>query len=524
MRSTLIVLLAVLLLLPAFAFAQRINLQGSNELKWADGEETIGGSGRAKRYMEDRLNLDLYYDNLRFGTRFTQLQPSEFGQTLTGSATLEKRFLEYNNDDRMFFLRAGDFYTTWGRGLTLNLIEDIDLGFDSGLDGLLVRGEWKLLSVEALTGRSYSNFLGAVREAQVNGANIEADLPLSMEVGLNLMHLTPAGTNTYEENRTWGGYAEWNGDLMSMYAEHAREYVTLPVGVTNPNDENHASYFSLSGYKGDFGVILDYKNYQYYKYGPGAGSDSPYAPTADALAFHVPPAGQREFTSNLMSKHPHIVRYNDEVGGQLELTWSPEIASFSLSTALSSTHENADAWMPVLKEENSPYREAFLEMTAYPTMGSYLLAWAGWNEDLVFSNTSGVRSRLSWTKRMVLGGEYEMDLPVERWSGLVSAEGMNVTSILNDDSEVSHMEARFEAGVVYLANYTLTAAFEWSEEPDNLDGRASWFNVTGRAVIADNHELIVSAGRERGGLVCTSGKCRQVTPFNGVKVGLVSLF
>ncbi len=524
MRTVTIALLIFMLILPCALQAQQINLQGSNEMKWADGEETQGDVTSSKRYFEDRLNMDMFYDNIRFGARFTMLQPSEFGETRLGNETLEKRFLEYRNDDRTFYLRAGDFYTTWGRGLTLNLIEDIDLGFDSGLDGLLVGSNWRFLKAEALSGRSTSNYLGAVREAQISGANVEADLPLNIDLGVNAMLLTPAGTNTYEENRTYGAYADWQGDWVSVYVEHAQEYVTLPTGHANEDDDNRGSYMSVSAYKGQFGIILDYKNYQYHKYGSGQGSNSPYAPTADALAFHSPPAVQREFTSNLMSKHPHIVKYNDEVGGQVELTWSPDFATISLSTALSSSHEDEDSWMPVLKEENSPYRETFIEVSAYPTMGSYLLAWAGYNEDLIFSKTISTSSRVSWTKRMVLGGEYETDLPFGGITGIVSAEGMNVTEILNDDSEVDHMEARFELGAIYMANYTIIGALEWSEEPDDLDGKDTWVSITGRAVIAENHELLVTVGRERGGLVCSSGKCRTVTPFSGVKIGLVSIF
>ncbi|MBD3165570.1 hypothetical protein GF324_03150 [bacterium] len=513
-----ILLLLVFTLTVPPVSAQEFNLSGNNEVKWADGIETIGGDQRTKRYFEDRLNIDGYYGNLRLGLRFTMLQPSEFGEEQTGMETLEKRFLEYTGYDGDLYVRAGHVYTVWGRGLTLALMEDIVQGFDSGLDGVHVKGRTEWVEAEAISGRSEAGYLGLVREAQASGAHVAFNLPYNFTLAGQALLVTPVeAVNSYSESRTWGGYLAYSGPV-DAHIEHAQEYVSVS------DDENRGTYAGFSTYVGKFGISLDYKNYLYYRYGSGLGSGSTYSQSVDVLPFHSAPIVQREFTSNLFGKHPHIVRFEDEVGAQVEVTWSPgSIGTLVLSMAQSSAHETEDAWLPSLKEEDSPYREVFAELQSYPSPEIYLIGWAGWNEELVYYNEGAVRSRVSWNKRTVLGAKTEYTFSPE-WTVLVGAEGMNVEEIQIDDSSESHLEALLNLGFIYRANYSVTAALEMTGEENPDENRDTWFNVQARAFIANRHELLVTIGQERGGLVCTSGKCRLVTPFNGVKVTFTSLF
>ena len=75
MRFRFFTLPALLLLIPASRSTaiQDFSTQGSNEAKWAQGEENIAGITRDTNYLENRLNLDLYSGNLRLGARFTLL-------------------------------------------------------------------------------------------------------------------------------------------------------------------------------------------------------------------------------------------------------------------------------------------------------------------------------------------------------------------------------------------------------------------------------------------------------------------
>jgi len=509
-RPILAFLLASMLIAPLYA--QGISIQGSNEMRWADGQETLGGQQQTKRYFENRLNTDFYYNRIRIGTRITMLQPSEFGETRFGPETLEKRFLEFSDPQNNYRMRVGDFTTTWGRGLTLALLEDVNQGFDSGLDGMLVAGESGPFEVEVLAGRSHGGWLGLVREAQISGGHLGVTLPAGFAAGGQALLVTPVpDVNSYRENRSYGGYLSFDGSAVSLWAEHAIEE------VDGSGSDHDASYGSLSWYGGRVGIALDYKRYRYYRFTSGlSGAGSTYAQSVGTLPFHNAPVVQREFTSNLFSKHPHIVRFDDEVGVQLEVTYNPTNAStLVLSYSQSSQFVEREGWVPLLDEEESPFRELFLELTAYPAASWYMSAWTGYNEEVVFTNR-----RISWTRQVVAGAGSDIVLTPD-WSLKSSAEGVRVEDVAVGDD---YFDGLVVAGVTWRSRYTAAVTYEWTGQQNPPNDASQWVKVDMGAFIANRHELLVTIGQERGGLVCSSGKCRVVTPFDGVKVSLTTLF
>ncbi len=512
----LLLVLAALIMLPR-AQGQEFSVQGNNEMRWADGTERLGGEERAKRYFEDRLNLDFYYGSLRMGARFTMLQPSEFGEQRTGEQTLDKRFIEYDDPDVGIRLRAGDFYTVWGRGLTLALVEDINQGFDSGLDGFFASANYGALEAEVISGRSEAGILGYVREAQVSGGHVGAYLPFGLTLGGQAVLVSEVeNANSYEENKTYGGYVAYDGAGFSLWGEHAREFVD---GV---DEDYHASYLSGSFYLGRFAAALDYKRYHYHLYGSGLGGGAgDYAQSINILPFHSAPIVQREFTSNLLSKHPHIVRFDDEVGLQAELTYSfGTMNTLILNLNQSSSFVEEDAWVPSLDEERSPSRTAYLELNAYPGRNWYLIGWTGWSEDLVYREEQGEGTRVFWEKRTAAGMTHEIGVLPE-WTAKLSGEGLYVDD-LNFDEQ--YYDALFILGATYQSSYSVAVTYEMTTQENPSEGRSNWVKLDATAFIANRHELLLTVGQERGGLVCTSGKCRLVTPFNGVKLTWTTLF
>lgn len=80
---------------------------------------------------------------------------------------------------------------------------------------------------------------------------------------------------------------------------------------------------------------------------------------------------------------------------------------------------------------------------------------------------------------------------------------------------------------------SLTLVVELSDDPDQTDDpatleieteRRTWLGITGTATLTDRHELIVFAGKRRGGTACTSGTCYLVPDFEGVEMRLASRF
>ncbi len=518
MRFRFFTLPALLLLIPASRSPaiQDFSIQGSNEAKWAQGEENIAGITRDADYLENRLNLDLYSGNLRLGARCTLLDPSEFGEERSGLELLEKRFLEYTGPRGDLHVRVGDFYTVWGRGLTLALVEDITQGFDSGLNGVLVGGVYDGFELEGLYGFSRADYLGQVDEAGVAGAHLGVNLPNGFSSGIQGIVCEPVeDTVAGHENNTYGTYMALDRSTYSLWAEHAVEEV---AGV---DDDHYATYLSGSWYGSGLGIAVDYKRYRYNLRGGGyTGAGSIYARSAEVLPFYNAPVVQREFTSLLLGRHPHIVRFEDEVGLQVELTWSAtDLWTLILQAGQSSSFSKKEGWLPTFNEEDSPFRELFFEANAFPLPGWYLTGWLGANEDLIYYDGDGVRARVSWQRRFVVGTANEVEL-LRKWSLSGSTEFGQVENV---DLEKSFVEGLFMLGLNWGTDYSLAVTVETSGEEDPVAGRSAWVKLDGRAMVADRHELLITIGRERGGLVCTSGRCRLVAPFNGVKITLTSL-
>jgi Family of unknown function (DUF6029) len=519
-NCSLLILLIVFLIIPFDSFAEdELSIQGSNEMRLAKGTETIGVEEGDKVYFENRLNFNLYYGNFTGGTRFTLLRPSELHELQKpddiGLKTIEKRYIEYSNPDHQYQVRLGDFYTVWGRGLTLALYEDIVIGFDSGLEG----GQFKIsrdnFEFEAISGWSTNGYQGLVRKAQVSGAHIDYTLPKGFGIGLQAISVTPVEIDdepTYDEaNQTVGGYLRFDGSSLSFWAEHAQEF------IEDVDDDFFASYASASYFVGNLGVLVDYKRYKYYKYSsPETVSDN-YKTSTHTLSFHNAPIVQREFTSPLFAKHPHLVNFDNEVGIQVELTYTPfEWGTFILAMAQSNAMIHDDLFIPGLKEENSPYRELFLELNAYPSSTWSLIGWLGTSEELIYNFEA--EARTDWKRRQVLGTLNEFSVNSD-WSVKASAEVADVSDIITDES---FNDGLFTLGLNFRTQYTLAATIEVTGQ-EGLD-KDQWIKIDGRAFIADRHEIIFTYGSERGGLVCTSGKCRLVNPFEGFKVTITSLF
>ncbi len=520
-NCSLLILLLVFLVLPQTSQAEdEFSIQGSNEMRAASGEEIkVSGETGDKVYFENRLNFNFYYGNFTGGGRLTLLRPSELHELQrpddVNLESIEKRYIEYSNPDLQIQLRVGDFYTVWGRGLTLALYEDIIIGFDSGLEGAQFKMTEGNLEFEVISGWSKYGYQGLVRESQVSGAHIDYTLPKGFGVGLQGIVITPMDDSddpTYkDENKTFGGYLRFDGSSLSFWAEHAQEY------IEDIDDDFYASYASASYFIGNLGVLVDYKRYKYYMNPSPSGFSSDVKVPPHTSSFHNAPIVQREFTSPLFAKHPHLIDFDNEVGLQVELTYTPfEWGTFILAMAQSNAMTYNDLFIPNLNEENSPYRELFLELNAYPASTWSLIGWVGSSEELSYNFDA--KSRSEWKRRQVLGTLNEFGLN-SNWSMKASAEAANVVDVIADDS---YIEGIFTVGLNWRTQYTLAATYEVTG--NDAATTTSWFKIDGRAFIADRHELIFTYGAERGGLVCTSGKCRVVNPFDGFKITITSLF
>ncbi|MBT7615803.1 MAG: hypothetical protein HN590_00805, partial [Calditrichaeota bacterium] len=122
-----------------------LSITGQNKIRY--GRQAVSQTGLTDDlyYLENYFELFASFEKFRFHVRQRYLMPSEYGQRLDGLAAFDKIDVEYITDHLR--IKGGDFYQEWGRGLLMGSLESIDLNFDSGLEGLVVEGDYKNFEV-----------------------------------------------------------------------------------------------------------------------------------------------------------------------------------------------------------------------------------------------------------------------------------------------------------------------------------------------------------------------------------------
>lgn len=94
-----------------------------------------------KIMMFSWLNLTYSYDKILVGTRFeSALNPLPGFDSKNNGTGFPYRFVSYADDD--FEITVGSFYEQFGNGLILRSYEDKSIDFDNTLDGVRVKSKW----------------------------------------------------------------------------------------------------------------------------------------------------------------------------------------------------------------------------------------------------------------------------------------------------------------------------------------------------------------------------------------------
>jgi hypothetical protein len=78
----------------------------------------------------------------------------------------------------------------------------------------------------------------------------------------------------------------------------------------------------------------------------------------------------------------------------------------------------------------------------------------------------------------------------------------------------------FNVSFTFFSKYSAGFRYELTTNKFETGGRKNWFVFEGGVRFESNHTFILSYGRERGGTVCSNGICRQVLPFDGLRITL----
>ncbi len=521
----------------------------SNLLRYGNGYEYTGAVRSAKEYFENLTDARLNVNGVIFGVRYEVSDPIEYGLNFVG---IRKRYIEYNHEVGIS-LRAGDYWETISRGLSLNVFEDRPLGYDTGIDGVRVtynktfgkKNPFKVKGQILGGDIEYSDYLDPdrIEKYKVRGAYAEISPVKPVTLGLNYIYsigelpelneLTKVTSDVPEINLS---YNTQDFEFYISYA-HKSSIITPNSIYTNPlTGLGDGIYSSLSYSFGNVGLTLDYKNYRFDITLPDNRSNT--RPTR-MLPYQNPPTAIKEHTSVLISRNPHVVDFNDEVGGQIDIAYVPnEKLAFNFNGSIASRHyqytdtdttanisyqrvERSGSFLPDLDDPFSPFWEFYLEGEYYASEKIYTkLAFARQSSTL-YNQLNPLSSEKLFTSTIPVEFKYSLD---EDYTIKFIGETQWVHNSIRLSEDKNYTNQYLALSLQRSPNVTLTFSSEFTSDDEEPSGKNSWFLGEATYQINQSNTVGVSYGTERGGLKCTNGICRYVNPFSGFRLSVATQF
>jgi len=547
-----ILILLVIIFSSSVSYAQlnlNVDAAVSNLLRYGNGYEFTGNIRSPKEYFENLTDARLSINGVIFGLRYEISDPIEYGLDFKG---IRKRYIEYKHESGVS-LRAGDFWETISRGLSLNVFEDRALGYDTGIDGVRVGYQKTFgkkypvkLKTQLIGGNiNYSDYLTPERieKYKVRSAFAEVSPIKPLTLGLNYVYsigdLPEDQVNTVVKTNLPEANLNLNFSDFQLYAAYSHK-----TSLVSPNEifpdpitaKGDGFYSSLSYSRDKIGLTLDYKNYRYDITLPDNRSNT--RPTR-MLPYQNPPTAQKEHTSTLITRNPHVVDFNDEVGGQADIVYAPtDKLSFNFNGSVASRHyqyqdidttsitsykriERNDSYIPSLDDALSPFWEYYLEGEYYASDKVYAKLAFARQSSIVYNQINPLNSEKLFTSTVPV--EIKYSLTKEYTLTLITEMQWVHNSIrVSEDKNFTNQYASLTLSRSPNLNFTFNC--EFTDDDEEPTGKKSWFLGEVNYKLNQSNTITVGFGSERGGLRCANGICRFVKPFSGFRATVQTQF
>jgi len=503
---------AVGLLLVGFrslSLAAELSIQGVNQAEcWLYKQDYA-------THLEDKLDLNLRYGDLRGGLGFFLYEPSKPWNVDRQPLRLFDYTVAYS--PKQLELLYGKFFQTFGKGLALRTYSDDDFRHYKSLHGL--RGTMRLpLSTELvlLGARMRDIFFQentykvmnadsdhADTTDQALGANLESR-PLGF-LGVGGRYVRVNRTRDMEQypdpdswprifNELYGGNLTATAGPVELYGEVCQRLGTKPY--VGGREKGLGYYLSGTVALGNYSLLGEYMNY-------------------DKLGFpDVVLAGRKTYRytdpPTPIKSGVAINRGVDERGYSLTASGTP-VASLYVEATYGSLDAPRDTSKGVLEGEGK---------VRY-SLGS------DWTFEAKFNHMVQKNIELHVASRSTDKPTVHVNYLLGRHTFALEAEYNFVTEDTGHMADPwKYHEAALTASYGYGEALLFTTGYQFVDL--KLDrrykGETSWpvFEVVWS--ITNRNMLRVRVGAERGGYTCSGGVCREEAPFSGIKAQLISTF
>jgi len=448
---------------------------GRFELDLGVGPVTVGGVFRAYQLSDPSYNPAAIY---------------------VPPAGIKQRYAAYEQGDLL--LRAGSFFETFGRGITLRSYEEVAVEHDTSLDGLLTEyrlgpTEWALLA--GVTGDDHTPTQRTEYTIRAARAGVRATdwlslaasaverISLDVDDDIDL----PEATARFEDTVLGGELDAWLGPV-TLGAEYATRNGEYPAGEEAL--DGHATYVTATAqidWLTLFGEFKDYEAYEHYVVNP--------------------PTAVSEHLWTLMNRATYQVNLNDEVGWLAEAN-APVGGKGSLMFGSSEArrHDNRlRHW-----EMYGYYVHDLSENARFAIAGS-------WQREYLFQGDDWTSK---YTEHLIGVGELEFIVGGTQTIE-ITLEGQRV----EEPSLETYNDYIAAAAWYPTLETTVIGTFETTTRDLVGAPRDSWLLLEVRRMILDyDLEVSLAGGTQRGGKVCTGGVCLFEPEFAGARLRFTKYF
>jgi hypothetical protein len=238
------------------------------------------------------------------------------------------------------------------------------------------------------------------------------------------------------------------------------------------------------------------------------------------------------------------VDFNDEVGGQIDIVYSPtDKYSFNFNASIASRHyqyrdidttslisyeriDRNDSYIPSLDDAFSPFWEYYLEGEYYASEKLYAKLAFARQSNVLYNQINPMSSEKLFTSTIPLEIKYSLNKKFTLT--FISETQWENNSIRTGDKKYNNQY--FSLTLSKSPNLNLTINSEFTNDEEEQSGIKSWFLGKYWLLGEVNYKLnqsnsfTVSYGSERGGLRCANGICRFVKPFSGFRASIQTQF
>ena len=514
-------------------------------------DSSIGAEDVPQKLLSN-VFANLLYTNGGFsaGIRFeSYLDPLLGFNSQYKGAGIANKFMSYQNE--MIDITAGNFYEQYGSGLIFRSYEDRNLGLDNAMmgvnvkvrpiDGILLKamvgkqryywdygkglvrgidGEFALNSLikgfeESKTRVTLgAGFVSRYEDDQTILANDEYKLNLPLNVGAGSFRMDLAHGN-------WG--------LQAEYAMKSQDPNVLNNYIYKWGD---ALFVSASYSKKGLGINLQAKRID------NMGFKSERTATGEMLYINYIPAMSQQHTYALMALYPAITQVNGEMGIQADVTYTIKKGTLLGGKYGTTLKLNYSQIMSIDKQ-------ALNDSTSIGQKGTdgYTSDFFKVGDELYYQDFNmEISKKLSSKSKLNLTYAYIAFNPVMEneqgdihYNNVVVADytyKLNNKNVIRGElqwlkSNIEYFDEDKRSGdwLMALVEWNFTSAFFVSvSDQYNYNGSKNHYYNVSVGYTHNTTRFQLGYGKQRKGLLCIGGVCREVPASNGLTFSLTSSF